>query len=188
MELTLPRIREKLNKNLEKGKISINDFVIKAAARAMRDVPAVNSTWHSTFIREHSAADISVAVATPSGLITPIVFDAGHKGLSEISQEMLRLSSLAKENKLKPEQYQGGSFTISNLGMYGIKQFTAIINPPQTCILAVGGISALRSGEGEEKIMTVTMSCDHRAVDGATGARWLQHFKGYLEDPLSILL
>lgn len=190
-------VRTQLNQHNDgKFKLSMNDFIIKAAARAMSDVPEVNSTWHDTFIRQYQDADISVAVATPSGLITPIIHGANHKGLVDISEKVKELASLAKVNKLRPEQFQGGTFTISNLGMYGIRQFTAIINPPQTCILAVGGIEtrmmpAPKDGTNSmmaKQIMSVTMSCDHRAVDGATGARWLSHFKRYLEDPISIIL
>lgn len=187
-------IREQLNKRgAGKYKLSVNDFIIKAAALAMASVPAVNSAWQGTTIRRYRHADISVAVATESGLITPIVTRAETKGLVAISEEMRELASKARENKLRPEQFQGGSFTISNLGMYGVKHFTAIINPPQACILAVGATERrlLPDPEGEAtlgSVMTVTMSCDHRVVDGATGATWLQHFKSYLEEPATMVL
>lgn len=187
-------IREKFNRFGEgKFKLSINDFIIKASARAMSDVPAVNSAWYGSFIREYKTVDICVAVATDSGLITPIIKDADLKGLQAISSEVRELAAKARENKLKPEQFQGGSFTISNLGMFGIKHFTAIINPPQSCILAVGGLQKrlILDPTGkptEESFMTVTMSCDHRVVDGAVGAQWLQHFKKYLEDPVAMLI
>jgi pyruvate dehydrogenase E2 component (dihydrolipoamide acetyltransferase) len=190
----LTELRERLNKhNAGRFKISVNDFIIKAAARAMSDVPEVNSAWYGTFIRQYQHADISVAVATEAGLITPIIKQANLKGLEGIANEMKELVGKARENKLKPEEFQGGSFTISNLGMFGVKHFTAIINPPQTCILAVGGTDRriIPDENGVPTIvpmMTVTMSCDHRAVDGATGARWLQHFKRYMEDPITILL
>lgn len=190
----LLQVREKLNqRSTGKFKISVNDFLIKAAARAMVDVPEVNSAWHGSFIRQFSRADISVAVATASGLITPIVAGADLKGLAEISEEMKELVSKARTNKLRPEQFQGGTFTISNLGMFGVKHFTAIINPPQSCILAVGGTERrlVPDTTGQPiaaSIMSVTMSCDHRVVDGATGAQWLKAFKGYLEDPITIIL
>lgn len=174
-------------------KISINDFIVKAAAMAMRAVPEVNSAWHETFIRQHSKVDISVAVATDTGLITPIVADANLKGLQEISTEVKALADLAKRNRLRPEQFQGGTFTISNLGMFqSISSFTAIINPPQSCILAVGSVQKrlVPAGDGiqEADMMHVTMSCDHRVVDGATGARWLSCLKKFLEEPAQMLL
>lgn len=191
---SISSIRERLNSH-GKGayKLSVNDFIIKAAARAMSDVPTVNSAWHGSFIREYRDANISVAVATDAGLITPIINQANLKGVLAISTEMKELAHRAKENKLKPEEFQGGSFTISNLGMFGIRDFTAIINPPQSCILAVGGSERrlVPDEKGQpvvKSVMTVTMSCDHRVVDGATGARWLQHFKAYMEDPITILL
>lgn len=190
----LLQVREKLNqRGTGKFKISVNDFLIKAAARAMVDVPEVNSAWHGTFIRQHRRADISVAVATEAGLITPIVTGADLKGLAAISEEMRELATKARANKLRPEQYQGGTFTISNLGMFGVKHFTAIINPPQACILAVGGTERrfVPDKDGNPvaaAVMTVTMSCDHRVVDGAMGAQWLKSFRGYLEDPITIIL
>lgn len=165
-------------------------MLIKACAMAMKHVPEVNSAWHDTFIRQHNNVDISVAVATESGLITPIVKDANMIGLIEISNEVRSLVDLAKKNKLRPEQFQGGTFTISNLGMYSaISSFTAIINPPQSCILAVGAShTRLNSDMEETDMMNVTLSCDHRVVDGATGARWLGWFKKYLEEPTFMLL
>jgi pyruvate dehydrogenase E2 component (dihydrolipoamide acetyltransferase) len=139
--------------------------------------------------------DVSVAVATDGGLITPIIFDADFKGLKTISNDMKELGTKAKENKLTPAEYQGGTFTISNLGMMGIKHFTAIINPPQSCILAVGATQSIivpdaKSDKGFRKaeVMSVTLSCDHRVVDGAVGAKWLEAFRGYLEDPETMLL
>lgn len=191
---TLLQVRERFNaKGSGEFKISVNDFLVKAAARAMTDVPAVNSAWHGTFIRQYHQADISVAVATDNGLITPIIANANLKGLVAISSEMRDLVSRARENKLRPEQFQGGTFTISNLGMFGIKHFTAIINPPQSCILAVGTTEQriIPHEDGSPQManmMTVTMSCDHRVVDGATGAHWLKYFKKYLEDPVSMIL
>jgi pyruvate dehydrogenase E2 component (dihydrolipoamide acetyltransferase) len=186
--------RKDINANANGSfKISVNDFIIKASALAMRHVPEVNSSWQNSFIRQYNKVDISVAVATDAGLITPIVVDANLKGLREISEQVKYLAQLAKKGKLRPEQFQGGTFTISNLGMYGVSSFTAIINPPQSCILAVGGTEKKLVPEGDGVIgeidqMTVTLSCDHRVVDGATGARWLQQFKRYLENPIEMLV
>ena len=173
-------------------KLSVNDFVIKAAAMALRKVPAANATWTDEAIRRYDNVDISVAVATPDGLITPIIRQADKKGLAVISNEMKDLATRAKDKKLKPEEFQGGGFSISNLGMFGIKEFSAIINPPQSCILAVG--------KGEQRpivkngaiaianMMNCTLSVDHRSVDGAVGAEFMQAFQSIVEDPLQILL
>ncbi|GJN89709.1 hypothetical protein Rhopal_002696-T1 [Rhodotorula paludigena] len=176
-------------------KLSVNDFIVKASALALQDVPEANSGWHGDFIRQYETQDICVAVATPNGLITPIVADAGRKGLATISSQAKALAAKARDGKLKPEEYQGGSFTISNLGMMGIDSFTAIINPPQSCILAIGAsekklVLDAESDKGfkEVSVMKATLSCDHRVVDGAVGARWLKAFKSYLESPLSFLL
>lgn len=187
-------IRKQINE-AAKGeyKVSLNDIIIKACAMSMKHVPEVNSSWQETFIRQHNKVDISVAVATEAGLITPIVADANLKGLREISEGVKELAALAKKNKLRPEQFQGGTFTISNLGMFGsVTSFTAIINPPQSCILAVGGTSKRFVPEDgsfkEAHVMQVTLSCDHRVVDGATGARWLAWLKKHLEEPALMLL
>ena len=173
-------------------KLSVNDFVIKAVAMALMKHPDVNASWTESSILRHKHADVGVAVALDFGLITPIVFKAETKGLAEISNEVKSLASRAKEKKLKPQEYEGGGFSVSNLGMFGMKSFTAVINPPQAAILAVGA--------GEERavvvdgkvqvatVMTVTMSCDHRVIDGATGARFLQTFKRFVEEPASMLL
>ncbi|KAI8874099.1 pyruvate dehydrogenase [Ramicandelaber brevisporus] len=177
-------------------KLSVNDFIIKASALAMRDVPEVNSAWHGDFIRQYKNVDVSVAVATPTGLITPIVTKAETKGLATIAQQVRELATRARDGKLLPHEFQGGSFTISNLGMFGISSFTAIINPPQSCILAVGGVERrlIPAPEGSESpvstanMMSATLSCDHRVVDGAVGAQWLQAWKKYLENPLSLML
>ncbi|KAI9625044.1 hypothetical protein KEM48_008619 [Puccinia striiformis f. sp. tritici PST-130] len=176
-------------------KLSVNDFVIKASALACADVPEVNSSWQED-LNHH--VDISVAVATPTGLITPIVTNVGSRGLGSISAEIKALATKAKDNRLTPQEYQGGTFTVSNLGMFGsVSQFTAIINTPQSCILAVGGAEkkltidedpANLKGFKEVEVMKVTLSCDHRVVDGAVGARWLKAFKGYMENPLSFML
>merc|ERR1711981_629717 len=187
-------LRANLNSQYEKEgiKLSVNDFIIKATALSCRRVPAVNSAWMDTFIREHHTCDVSVAVDTGSGLITPIVTSAEAKGLSEISYTIKELAGRAKEGKLQPHEFQGGSITVSNLGMFGISHFTAIINSPQSCILAVGGtkdkVVPTKDGSKTAKMMSVTLSCDHRVVGGAVGAQWLQHFKKFLEQPTSMLL
>jgi pyruvate dehydrogenase E2 component (dihydrolipoamide acetyltransferase) len=143
----------------------------------------------------YKKADICVAVATPTGLITPIIKDAGGKGLAAISSETKALAAKARDGKLKPEEYQGGSFTVSNLGMFGVSHFTAIINPPQSCILAVGATSpkvvpsaSTESGFETVNVMNVTLTADHRTVDGAVGAQFLKAFKGYMENPLTFML
>ncbi len=196
----LMQLRARLNDKAPKGadgktsayKLSVNDFVIKAAAMALMKHPDVNASWTDTAILKHHHADIGIAVDLNPGLITPIVFHAETRGLAEISNETKSLAERAKTKKLKPQEYEGGGFSISNLGMFGIRQFTALINPPQSAILAVGA--------GEERavvhdgkivaatIMSLTMSCDHRVIDGATGARFLQTFKTFVEEPASMLL
>lgn len=173
-------------------KVSVNDFVIKACANALHRYPKANTAWTDAAILQFKHADISVAVATPNGLITPIVKKAETKGLKEISEEVKDLAGRAREGKLKPEEFQGGTFSVSNLGMFGISEFSAIINPPQACILAVGaGEQKPYVDGGEVKVgtfMKATLSVDHRAVDGAVGAEYLQILKEYLENPLSMLL
>lgn len=193
------KLRQVFNKTLSEkeggAKLSVNDFIVKAVACALSDVPEANSAWLGEVIRTYKKADISVAVATPTGLITPIVKDAGGKGLASISAETKALAKKARDGKLSPSEYQGGTFTISNLGMYGVEHFTAIINPPQSCILAVGATQARLVPAPEEErgfktvnVMKVTLSSDHRTVDGAVGARWINAFKGYLENPLTFML
>jgi pyruvate dehydrogenase E2 component (dihydrolipoamide acetyltransferase) len=173
-------------------KLSVNDFVIKAVAVALKAYPAANTAWTDEAVLQFDHADISVAVATPNGLITPIIKAAETKGLAQISSEMKDLAGRAREGKLKPEEFQGGTFSISNLGMFGVSNFQAIINPPQACILAVGaGIEKpiVQNGKIEvATVMTVTLSVDHRAVDGAVGAEFLQFFKQYIENPVSMLV
>lgn len=168
-------------------RISVNDFIIKACALALRDVPAANSGWAEDTLLRFTSVNIAVAVATPKGLITPVVFQADSKDLATISTEIKELASRAKEGRLKPEEYKGGSFTVSNLGMYGVREFSAIINPPQSCILAVGAGEKrpiVRDGEiVVATVMNCTLSVDHRAVDGALGAEFLQHVKRYIEQP-----
>ncbi|KAJ7492506.1 dihydrolipoamide acetyltransferase [Mycena latifolia] len=193
------KLREVFNKTLtekdKSAKLSVNDFIVKAVACALADVPEANSAWLGEVIRTYKKADISVAVATPTGLITPIVKDVGSKGLATISAETKALAKKARDGKLAPAEYQGGTFTISNLGMFGVSHFTAIINTPQSCILAVGSTEATLVPAPEEErgfktvqIMKVTLSSDHRTVDGAIAARWLAAFKGYLENPLTFML
>ena len=173
-------------------KLSVNDFLIKAVGLALVRHPDVNASWTETAILRHKHADVGVAVAIEGGLITPIVFRAEEKGLVEISNEVRSLAERAKSKKLKPQEYEGGSFSISNLGMFGIKHFTAVINPPQSAIMAVGaGEDRAIVKDGKivaANVMTVTMSCDHRVIDGATGARFLQTFKDFVEEPASMLL
>jgi pyruvate dehydrogenase E2 component (dihydrolipoamide acetyltransferase) len=174
------------------GKVSVNDFVIRASALALRKVPDANVSWAEDGILAYSDVDISVAVATPNGLITPIIKHADTKSLRQISAEMRDLATRARDGKLKPQEYQGGSFSISNLGMFGIREFAAIINPPQACILAVGaGEQRAVVDNGALAVATVmacTLSVDHRAVDGALGAQYLSTLKVLLEDPYSLLL
>lgn len=185
--------RAKLNDAAKgKYKLSVNDFVVKAVAMALQKYPAANVAWTDDAVLQYKHSDISVAVATPNGLITPIVKKAETKGLEQISAEVKELAGRAKEGKLKPEEFQGGTFSISNLGMFGVKDFQAIINPPQACILAVGaGIEQPIVKDGGIMIgtvMSVTLSVDHRAVDGAVGAEFLQVFKQYIENPVSMLV
>ncbi|SPO21195.1 probable dihydrolipoamide acetyltransferase component of pyruvate dehydrogenase complex, mitochondrial precursor [Ustilago trichophora] len=189
---------EKAGKDVEKAraaKLSVGDFITKAAGVALKEVPEVNSAWYGDFIRQHNKADISIAVSTPTGLITPIVKDVGGSGLATISAATKQLAAKARAGKLAPQEYQGGSFTISNMGMFGITHFTAIINPPQSCILAIGGTEArlipdAESEQGFRKamVMQATISADHRTVDGATAAKWMKAFKDALENPLSFML
>lgn len=190
-------MRASINGKAKDGeyKISVNDFVIKAAATALRKVPEVNAQWMGDKIRMFHSADISIAVQTDMGLITPIVKDADRKGLQEISHNVKELAGKAKENALAPEEFMGGTFTISNLGMFGVSNFSAIVNPPQAAILAVGTSEQrvvpdqeTESGFGTKTVMNVTMSCDHRVVDGAVGAQWLSEFKACLEDPINIIM
>ena len=189
----LLKIRSMINlKSNDKYKISVNDMIIKAASSSLIKVPKANASWENENTRYFNNTDISVAVAIDGGLITPIIKDVQSKGLLEISEDMKLLANKAKDGKLLPEEYVGGSFSISNLGMYGIKEFSAVINPPQGAILAVG------SGEKRPivindqltiaSIMTVTLSCDHRVVDGAVGAQFLSVFKGFIENPSLMLL
>ena len=186
--------RAQLNERSDAYNLSVNDFVIRAAALALRKVPAANASWVDGALRQYQSADISVAVAIEDGLVTPIVRNADGKGLAEISAEVKELAgrARAKPMGLAPEEYQGGTFSVSNLGMYGIKEFAAIINPPQSMILAVGTAEqrpVVKDGAlAVATMMSCTLSVDHRVVDGALGATFLQAFKGLIEDPLTMLL
>jgi pyruvate dehydrogenase E2 component (dihydrolipoamide acetyltransferase) len=185
-------LRTDLNGRSDDYKLSVNDFIIRAVALALKKVPAANASFTDTAIRMYSDIDVSVAVATPAGLITPIVKHADQKGLAAISSEMKVLAGKAKDGKLKPEEFQGGTFTISNLGMFGVKEFAAIINPPQGCILAIGAgeqRSVVKDGAlAIATVMSCTLSVDHRVVDGAVGAEFLAAFKKLVEEPLTMLL
>jgi len=173
-------------------KLSVNDFIIKAAALALIRVPGVNASWTETALLKHKSADVGIAVALEFGLITPIIFKAETKSLAAISREAKDLAARAKAKKLKPNEFEGGTFSISNLGMFGIRDFTAVINPPQSAILAVGAgepRAVVKKGAiAIANVMTVQMSCDHRVIDGALGATWLEAFKGYIEDPVTMLV
>lgn len=186
-------LRQEMNGHLKDSglKISVNDFVIRAVGLALRRVPEANAAWMDTHIRQFTRADVSVAVALEGGLVTPVVRGVEYKTVRQLSQEIKNLAERARAGQLLPHEYQGGGFTVSNLGMYGIKEFSAIINPPQACILAIGaGEKRAIVSEDQVKIatvMTCTLSADHRAVDGAVGARFLAAFKEYMEHPISLL-
>ncbi|KAF5285809.1 hypothetical protein FQA39_LY04270 [Lamprigera yunnana] len=189
-------LRERINKKQEKKgvKVSVNDFVIKATAMACKKVPAVNALWMNTAIRQFKDVDVSVAVSTPTGLITPIIFEANSKGVIQISQEMKVLAVKAKEGKLKLAEFQGGTISVSNLGMFGVKHFTAIINPPQSAILAVGSATTKLVPYDNDKgfksiqVMNATLSSDHRVIDGVLAAEWLSALRENLEDPVTMIL
>ena len=185
-------LRADLNARNTEGKIGVNDLLLKAAAEALTRHPSVNASWEGDSLRYHGAVDLGIAVALDGGLITPVLRDAGRKGLSRISAEARDLIGRARERKLLPEEYQGATFSVSNLGMFEIDQFTAIINPPEAAILAVGRTTEKPVAvDGEvvvRKRMRVTMSCDHRVIDGASGAEFLGTFKAMLENPLEMIL
>ncbi|OLY79412.1 Dihydrolipoyllysine-residue acetyltransferase component of pyruvate dehydrogenase complex, mitochond [Smittium mucronatum] len=193
---SLNKLRAALNETSQgKYKLTVNDFIVKAAALALKAVPAVNVSWQDTFIRQYHHADISIATQTPDGLITPIVKTCDVRGLESISNEIKALAVKARAGKLKPAEFQGGSFSISNLGMFGISSFTAIINPPQSAILSVGTTQKkMIPDETNEKGFSVvsvnsfTLNADHRAIDGAVGAEFMMSFKSYIENPLTMLL
>jgi len=190
----LLKVRQALNEQgaAEGVKLSVNDFVVRAAALALKKVPYANVSFAGDALLMHHHSDVGIAVALEGGLITPIIRRAEEKGLAEISAEAKQLAERAKAKKLKPQEFEGGSFSVSNLGMFGVKHFTAVINPPQAAILAVGaGEPRAIIVDGEvtaATVMTVTLSCDHRAIDGALGARLLSAFKTYIEYPPSMLL
>ena len=183
--------RAKLNET-SPVKISFNDIVLKACAVALKKHPAVNSSWQGDTIRRNNHVHIGVAVAVEEGLLVPVIKFADAKSLSQIAVEVKDFAQKAKDKKLQPKDWEGNTFTISNLGMFGIEEFTAIINPPDSCILAIGGISQVPVvKDGQIKIgnvMKVTMSCDHRVVDGAKGSAFLQTLKELLEEPLRMLV
>ena len=173
-------------------RISVNDMVIKACALSLREHPAVNSAWLGDVIRRNEHVHIGVAVAVDEGLLVPVVRFADGKGMQEIGAEVRELAAKAKNKKLQPSEWEGNTFTVSNLGMFGIEEFTAIVNPPDSCIMAVGGIRqvpVVKNGEiVPGNVMKVTLSCDHRVVDGVLGASFLNTFKGYMENPATLLL
>jgi pyruvate dehydrogenase E2 component (dihydrolipoamide acetyltransferase) len=189
----LLKAREQINARANGTyKLSVNDFVIKACAMALEHVPEANASWINDQVYQYKSADISVAVAIEGGLITPVVREAEKKGLGEISREMKDLAVRAREGKLKPQEFQGGTFSLSNMGMYGVKEFSAIINPPQACILAVG-MGEMRPVVKDgvltsATMMTCTLSVDHRVVDGAVGASYLKTFKELIENPVMMVL
>jgi pyruvate dehydrogenase E2 component (dihydrolipoamide acetyltransferase) len=193
-EFDLTRAVEMRTAMLEMGdefKVSINDILMKAVATALAQHPEVNAHWLGDKIRQHHRVHLGMAVATPDGLIVPVIFDADQKRMSQISHEAKELAKRARERKLKPEEYTGSTFSISNLGMFGIDQFTAIINPPETAILAIGAAQDVVVPNSDafvvRKRVRVTMSCDHRAVDGAVGATFLQTLRRLVENPLMLV-
>ena len=183
--------RKAINNAISPSKISFNDFVVKAAAVSLKDHPKVNASWYGDFIRYNNHVHIGVAVAVDEGLLVPVVRFANEKSLTNIGEEIKTFALKAKDKKLQPEEWEGNTFTISNLGMFGIDEFTAIVNPPDACILAVGGIQQVPIVKNGEivpgNIMKVTLSCDHRVVDGAVGSAFINSFKNYLENPVLLL-
>jgi pyruvate dehydrogenase E2 component (dihydrolipoamide acetyltransferase) len=197
IEVDMARVmeaRKSVNAAVESDgdRVSVNDFVLKALAAALRKHPACNAAWHDDVIRRFDHIHVGVAVAVEDGLITPVVKHADRKGLVQISREVKEMAGRAREKKLQPEEYTGSTFSISNLGMFGIREFTAIINPPEAGILAVGAVEEIPVAiDGELTVrprMRVTMSCDHRVIDGATGAKFLQTLRTMLEEPAAILI
>jgi pyruvate dehydrogenase E2 component (dihydrolipoamide acetyltransferase) len=194
MEINMDKVNEARKTINADGnvKISVNDFIVKAVAGALRKNPQVNSSWLGDKVRYNHHIHVGIAVAIEDGLIVPVVKFADNKSLSHISAEVKQLADKAKNKKLQPNEFEGNTFTISNLGMFGIDQFTAIINPPDACILAVGGSKETVIVEnGQMKVATVmkvTLSCDHRVVDGAVGASFLKTLKELLENPIKLLV
>ena len=185
-------MRKEMNQRIAPEKVGVNDLLVKATAEALARHPEINASWEGDRIRYHASADIGIAVAVEDGLITPVLHEADRKGLLQIARESVDLVARARERKLMPEEYQGATFSVSNLGMFDIDQFTAIINPPEAGILAVGSTIEKPVVEDGEVVvrrrMRVTMSCDHRVIDGATGARFLRTFRAMLENPLEMML
>ncbi len=185
-------LREQLNRRSQERRLSLNDFVVRAAALALSEVPAANASFLEGVLRLHSEADVAIAVASDAGLITPIIRSAGRKSLAQISDEARELIARARDGRLAAEEYQGGTFTVSNLGMFGVDGLYAIVNPPQVAILGVGRVHArpiARAGAVVVEPMTrLSLSADHRVVDGATGAQLLGAIRAHLEDPLSLLV
>jgi len=193
-ELDVERVAEMRDSMIELGaeyKVSFNDIVLKAVATALQQHPEVNAHWLGDRMRYFNRVHIGMAVAVEDGLITPVIFDADTKGLADISRESRELAKRARDRKLKPDEYTGATFSVSNLGMFGIEHFTAIINPPEAAILAVGGVEervvAVDGAPAVRKRMNVTMSCDHRVIDGATGAKFLQTLRRLIENPLMLV-
>ena len=193
----LLRARARMNEAAPKDgprayKLSVNDFVIKALALALQQVPGANATWTEQGMLRHRHSDVGVAVAVEGGLFTPVIRHAEFKSLGEISNEMRELAERARNRRLAPHEYQGGTTSISNLGMFGIKSFDAVINPPHATILAVGAGEKRAIVDGDQvrvaTVMSCTLSCDHRVVDGALGAELLNAFKGFIEDPVRMLV
>ena len=184
-------LRQQMNE-IDSVKISVNDFVIRAAALALLHHPNVNASWGDQAIAQHGEIHIGVAVSTPEGLITPVVRNADQKSVAEIAGEVRALADKARNRKLRPEEYQGSTFTISNLGAWGIEEFTAIINPPNVAILAIGAAMSQPVVIDRQVVirdrMKVTMSCDHRVVDGAAGADYLRTLRQYIEQPVRLIL
>lgn len=195
MEIVMDKamaLRPQLNE-VSPAKISFNDFVIKACAIALKQHPAVNSAWLGDKIRKYNYVNIGVAVAVDEGLLVPVIRDADKKNLSTISAEVKDFAGKAKDKKLQPKDWEGNTFSISNLGMFGVDEFTAIINPPDSCILAIGGIKKVAAFKEDgtvypTNIMKVTLSADHRVVDGALAAQFLNTVKKLLEEPMSMLV
>ena len=183
--------RNAINKSIAPSKVSFNDLVIKSAAASLKLHPAINASWQEDTIRYNEHVNVGVAVSVEDGLLVPVVRFADGKTLSQISNEVRVLAKKAKDKKLQPQEWEGNTFTISNLGMFGIEEFTAIINTPDSCILAIGGISqvpVVKKGKVVPgNIMKVTLSCDHRVVDGVAGSKYLQSFKNFMENPVLLL-
>jgi len=193
----LLKVREELNDYVGSGDLSMNDLVLKAAALTMRDVPDVNASWHGTFVRQYKRVDVNVLVNTDGGVVAPVIRDAGAKGLGELSGMVKCKVAGVEQGTLAPEDYQAGTFSVANLGAYGVKSFSPIVMAPQACMLALGAAEtrivpsedpASEEIYQEATVLTATLSCDHRVVDGAVGAQWLAAFKKYVENPMSMLL